>query len=117
MTEPQRLSDPKFLLALLITSRHGLSKKHRSSLAVQLLLRDGITCFVFVRAANRTDCAENIIPLLLLRDRCLVTAGCCDPKILVFNEYATILLPLSLMLLRTAKVHLPYEVGYHVKET
>jgi hypothetical protein len=35
-----------------------------------------------------TDSAENIIPLLLFTTHCLVTAGCCDSRVLALSEYA-----------------------------
>jgi hypothetical protein len=35
------------------------------------------------------DRAENTVPLLFM-GRCLVTAGCCDPTVLVLSEYGTI---------------------------
>jgi hypothetical protein len=37
-----------------------------------------------------TECAQNTTPMLLFKDRCLVTAGCCDSTILALSEYATI---------------------------
>jgi hypothetical protein len=48
-----------------------------------------------VRAAIGTDWAENTIPLLLFKDRCLETAGCCDSKILALSEYAAIYIKLN----------------------
>jgi hypothetical protein len=51
------LSDER--TGLHITSQHGSRRKHRSSVAVQLLLRDGITYSTVACAAIGTDCAEN----------------------------------------------------------
>jgi hypothetical protein len=50
--------------------------------AVLLLLSDGMTYSIAACAAVGKHCAELTITLLLLKGRCLVTAGCC--------EYATI---------------------------
>lgn len=41
-------------------------------------------------AAIGTGCAQNSIYLLLLKGRCLVTAGCCDSTILASREFATV---------------------------
>jgi hypothetical protein len=76
-------------LVLLITFRHGPHRKRRSSVTVQLLLREGMTYFIVACAAIGTDCAGNAISLLFT-SRCLVTAGCCDFKVLALSEYATI---------------------------
>jgi hypothetical protein len=83
-TETQQLSDCQ--LVLLITSRHGPSRKHRSSVAVQLLLSYGITYSIFACASICTDCAENTIPLLLVTARCVVTAGSCDSTVLALSH-------------------------------
>jgi hypothetical protein len=78
-------------LVLLITFQHGLRRKHRSSVAVQLLLSDGMTYSIFACAAIGTQCAENTISLLLFTGRRLVTAGC-DSTILALSQHATIYL-------------------------
>jgi hypothetical protein len=56
---------------------------------MQLLLGYGMTYSTVACATIGTDCAENIISLLLFTSRCLVTAGCRDCTILALNEYAT----------------------------
>jgi hypothetical protein len=84
------LSPMNSQLILLITSRHRLHRKHRSSVAVKLLLNDGMMYSIVTCAVIGMDLAENAIPLLFT-DRCLVIAGCCDSTILALSEYATIL--------------------------
>jgi hypothetical protein len=57
-----------------MTSRHVSHRKHHSSVAVQLLLSDGMAYSIVVRAAIGTDRVENIILLLLFTGHCLATA-------------------------------------------
>jgi hypothetical protein len=66
-----------------------LRLKHHSSVAMQLLLRDGITYSIVVWAAISTDCAQNTITLLLSKGRCLVMASCCDSTLLALSKHAT----------------------------
>jgi hypothetical protein len=68
---------------------HGSHRKHNSSVAVQLLLCDGVTYSVIACTAIGTNWADNII-LLLFTGSCLVTAGCCDSTVLASSEYATL---------------------------
>jgi hypothetical protein len=70
---------------MLIASRQGTRRKHRSSVAVQLLLSNGMTYYIVVFAVIGTDYAENTIPLFLCTGRCLVKAGC-----FVLSEHATL---------------------------
>jgi hypothetical protein len=63
--------------------------ENNSSVAVQLLLIDGMMYSIVACAVISTDFTENIIPLLFM-DCCLVTAGGCDSTILALSEYATI---------------------------
>jgi hypothetical protein len=81
-------------LTLLITSWLEPCRKHRSSVAVQLLFSDGMTYSIVACAAIGTECGENIIPLLLFSGRCLATAGCCDSTILALSEFSVKLLRL-----------------------
>jgi hypothetical protein len=50
-----------------------------------------MTYSIVACAAIGTHYAENTIPLLLFKSRCLVTTGWCDSAILAFSEYATTL--------------------------
>jgi hypothetical protein len=84
-TAPQRLTKDSTHYIVL----HGPHRKLRSSVAVQLLLSDGMSYSVVACATIGTNCAENIIPLLFM-GRCLVTAGCCDLTVLALSEYATL---------------------------
>jgi hypothetical protein len=52
------LSLMKSHLFLFVTSRHGLRRKHLSSVAVQLLLNDGMTYSIVARAAIGTVCGR-----------------------------------------------------------
>jgi hypothetical protein len=74
-----------------IKSRLGPHRKHRSSVAMQLLLSDGMTYSNVAFAVIGTYSAENTIPLLLFTGRCLVTAYCCDSTVLSLSQYPTIL--------------------------
>jgi hypothetical protein len=80
---------PQDLTQLIKLFLHGPHRKHRSSVAVQLLLSDGMAYSIVSCAAIGADCAKNIIPLLLFTGRCIVTADSCD-SIFVLREYATI---------------------------
>jgi hypothetical protein len=63
-----------------MTFQHGQPRKHRSYIAVKLLIRDGMTYSIVAYTAIGTDCAESIP--LLFTGRCLATAGCCDATVL-----------------------------------
>jgi hypothetical protein len=69
---------------------HGQRRKHLSSVAVRLLLTDGMRCSIVACAAIGTERTENTIPLLLFTGRCLVKADCCNSTILALNEYVAI---------------------------
>jgi hypothetical protein len=73
-----------------ITPRHGQPRKHRSSVAVRLLLSDGTTYCIVEYVAIDTDCAENTIPLLSFTSLCILRAGSCEITSLALSEYATI---------------------------
>jgi hypothetical protein len=62
------------LIILLIISRHGRRRKHRSSVAVQVLVNSGMTYSIVACAAIGTDRAGNTILLLLFSGHCLATA-------------------------------------------
>jgi hypothetical protein len=74
-----------------IQPRHGPRRNHRSSVVVQLLLRDGMTYSNAACTAIGTDCAENTIPLLLFTGRRLATASCCDFTIITVSISVRIL--------------------------
>jgi hypothetical protein len=54
-----------FKTQLITQPRHGRHRKHRSFVAVQLLLSDGMTYSIVACAAIGTDCAEDTIPVVL----------------------------------------------------
>jgi hypothetical protein len=73
----QRLNPSGCLTATanwLCLSRHGPLRKHRSSVAVHLLLIGGMTCDIVACAVIGTYRAENTVPLLLLTNHYLATA-------------------------------------------
>jgi hypothetical protein len=59
------------------------------TVAVQLLLSNGMLYSIVVCAAIGMDCVENTIPLLLFIGPCLVMAICCGSTILASSKYAT----------------------------
>jgi hypothetical protein len=61
------------ITVLRITPRHGPHRKHRSSVAVRLLLSDGMAYSTAACAAIGNDRAQYTIPLFLFTGRCLVT--------------------------------------------
>lgn len=77
-------------LVLRISFRNGPRRKHRSFVAVQLLLSDGMMYSTAACKVIGTDCAVNTVSLFLFMGRCLVTAGSSDAMILALSEYATI---------------------------
>jgi hypothetical protein len=66
-------------------AHNGPRRKHRSSVAVQLLLNDGMTYSIVACAAISTVTAENTIPLLLFTGRC-----CFGSTNFALSKYATI---------------------------
>jgi hypothetical protein len=74
---------------MLTSSQYGPRRKHRSSVAVQSLLSDGMMYSIVACTSIDTDCTENTIPLLFM-GHCQVVAGCYDSTILASSKYATV---------------------------
>jgi hypothetical protein len=75
---------------LTATAHNGPRRKHRPSVAVQLLLNNGMTYRIVVSAAISEVSAEDTILLLLFMGRCQVKDSCFDSTILALSNYATI---------------------------